>query len=99
PLQPRVLSRPTRVAVRRRRDVLPALRKQLLEGTPGEDAAPVRLERVRLRSVLTLIASLVAGYLLLGQLGRVNLLSTLKAADWRWAALALLLSGVTYRGA
>ena len=98
-LQPIVLYRSTRTAVRRRRDVLPALRKQLLDVAPGEDAAPVRLERVRPRSVVTLIASLVAGYLLLGQLGRVNLLSTLKAADWRWAALALLLSAVTYLGA
>ena len=98
-LQPIVLYRSTRVAVRRRRDVLPALRKQLLDVTPGEDAPPVRLERVRPRSVVTLIAGLVAGYLLLGQLGRVSLLSTLQAADWRWAALALLLSAVTYLGA
>jgi glycosyltransferase 2 family protein len=98
-LQPIVLYRSTRVAVRRRRDVLPALRKQLLDVAPGEDAPPVRLERVRPRSVVTLIASLVAGYLLLGQLGRVSLLSTLKAADWRWAALALVLSAVTYLGA
>jgi glycosyltransferase 2 family protein len=98
-LQPVVLYRSTRVAVRRRRDVLPALRKQLLDVAPGEDAAPVRLERVRPRSVVTLIASLVAGYLLLVQLGRVSLLSTLKAADWRWAALALVLSAVTYLGA
>jgi uncharacterized membrane protein YbhN (UPF0104 family) len=98
-LQPVVLYRSTRVAVRRHRDVLPALRKQLLDVAPGEDAAPVRLERVRPRSVVTLIASLVAGYLLIGQLGRVSLLSTLKAADWRWAALALVLSAVTYLGA
>src|SRR5215831_8240799 len=98
-LQPVVLYRSTRAAVRRRRDVLPALRKQLLDVAPGEDAAPVRLERVRPRSVVTLIASLVAGYLLLGQLGRVSLLSTLKAADWRWAGLALVLSAVTYLGA
>jgi len=98
-LQPVVLYRSTRAAVRRRRDVLPALRKQLLEGAPGEDAPPVRLERVRPRSIVTLIASLIAGYLLLGQLGRVDLLHTLQAADWRWAALALVLSGVTYLGA
>jgi uncharacterized membrane protein YbhN (UPF0104 family) len=98
-LQPIVLYRSTRAAVRRRRHVLPALRKQLLDAAPGEDAAPVRLERVRPRSILTLIASLVAGYLLLGQLGRVNLLSTLQAADWRWAVLALGLSAVTYLGA
>src|SRR5690348_10791597 len=98
-LQPIVLYRSTRVAVRRRRDVLPALRKQLLDVAPGEDAPPVRLERVRPRSVVTLIAGLIAGYLLLSQLGRVSLLSTFKAADWRWVALALVLSAVTYFGA
>ncbi|HXZ69445.1 MAG TPA: lysylphosphatidylglycerol synthase transmembrane domain-containing protein, partial [Streptosporangiaceae bacterium] len=98
-LQPIVLYRSTRTAVRRRRHVLPALRKQLLDAAPGEDAAPVRLERVRPRSIVTLIASLIAGYLLLGQLGRVDLLHTLQAANWRWAALALVLSGVTYLGA
>jgi glycosyltransferase 2 family protein len=98
-LQPIVLHRSTRSALRRRKDVLPALRTQLLAAAPGEDAAPVRLERVRPRTIVTLIASLIAGYLLLGQLGRVNLISTLRSADWHWTLLALALSGVTYLGA
>src|SRR5215831_17864698 len=98
-LQPIVLHRSTRASLRRRRDVLPALRRQLLEAAPGEDAPPVRLERVRLRTIVTLIASLIAGYLLLGQLGRVSLLSTLRSADWRWTLLALVLSGLTYLAA
>jgi glycosyltransferase 2 family protein len=98
-LQPIVLHRTTRSALRRRKDVLPALRTQLLAAAPGEDAAPVRLERVRPRTIVTLIASLIAGYFLLGQLGRVNLISTLRSADWHWTLLALALSGVTYLGA
>jgi uncharacterized membrane protein YbhN (UPF0104 family) len=98
-LQPIVLHRSTRSALRRRKDVLPALRTQLLAAAPGEDAAPVRLERVRPRTIVTLIGSLIAGYLLLGQLGRVNLISTLRSADWHWTLLALALSGVTYLGA
>jgi uncharacterized membrane protein YbhN (UPF0104 family) len=98
-LQPIVLNRSTRAAVRRRKDVLPALRKQLLAAAPGEDAPPVRLERVRPRTIVTLVAGLAAGYLLLGQLGRVNLLSTLRSADWRWTLLALALSALTYVGA
>jgi uncharacterized membrane protein YbhN (UPF0104 family) len=98
-LQPIVLYRSTRKEVRRQRHALPELRKQLLSAAPGEDAPPVRLERVRPRTIVTLIASLIAGYLLLGQLGRVSLLSTLRSADWRWALLALALSGVTYLGA
>ena len=98
-LQPIVLSRSTRAAVRRRKDVLPELRKQLLAGTPDEDVPPVRLERVRPRTVVTLIAGLAAGYLLLGQLGRVSLLATLRTADWRWTLPALALSALTYVGA
>jgi uncharacterized membrane protein YbhN (UPF0104 family) len=98
-LQPIVLSRSTRAAVRRRKDVLPELRKQLLAGTPDEDVPPVRLERVRPRTVVTLIATLAAGYLLLGQLGRVSLLATLRSADWRWTLPALALSALTYVGA
>jgi glycosyltransferase 2 family protein len=98
-LQPIVLYRTTRAAVRRRKDVLPELRKQILAATPGEDAPPVRLERVRPRTVVTLIASLAAAYFLLGELGRVSLLSTLRSADWRWTALALVLSALTYVGA
>jgi glycosyltransferase 2 family protein len=98
-LQRIVLYRSTRAAVRRRKDVLPELRKQILAAAPGEDAPPVRLERVRPRTVLTLIGSLAAAYFLLGELGRVSLLSTLRSADWRWTALALALSAVTYVGA
>jgi uncharacterized membrane protein YbhN (UPF0104 family) len=98
-LQPIVLARSTRSAVRRRKDVLPELRKQLLAGTPDEDAPPARLERVRPRTVVTLVAGLAAGYLLLGQLGRVSLLATLRSADWRWALPALALSALTYVGA
>jgi glycosyltransferase 2 family protein len=49
--------------------------------------------------VLTLVATLVAGYLLLGQLDRVSLLSTLRSADWRWVLPALALSVLTYAAA
>ena len=98
-LQPIVLYRSTRAAVRRHRDVLPALRQRLLAAAPGEEAPPVRLERVRPRAVLTLVATLVAGYLLLGQLDRVSLVSTLRSADWRWVLPAFALSVLTYAAA
>ena len=46
-IQPVVLHRSTRNAARRRKDVLPALRrKRLLAIAPGPEAAPVQLERV-----------------------------------------------------
>jgi glycosyltransferase 2 family protein len=99
-LQPVVLVRSTRHAVRRRRDVLPALRKALLATEPaGEVAAPVSLERIRPRTLVTLIASVAAIYLLAGELAKSSLGSVLKSADWRWGAVALGLSAVTYVGA
>ena len=98
-LQPIVLSRSTRTAVRHHKDVLPELRKQLLAGTGDDEVPAVRLERVRPRTVVTLIAGLAAGYLLLGQLARVSLVATLRSADWRWTLPALALSALTYVGA
>ncbi len=98
-LQPVALARSTRAALRHRRDVLPALRKLLLAGVPGGEATPVRLERIRLRTLLTLVASVVAAYLLAGELARASLASVLRSADWRWSIVALALSAATYIGA
>jgi uncharacterized membrane protein YbhN (UPF0104 family) len=98
-LQPVALARSTRAALRHRRDVLPALRKQLLAGVPGGEATPVRLERIRLRTLLTLVASVIAAYLLAGELARASLANVLRSADWRWGIVALALSAATYIGA
>jgi glycosyltransferase 2 family protein len=98
-LQPVVLYPSTRAAVRRRKDVLPALRQRLMDAAPGDEVPPVRLERIRPRTLLTLVASVVAVYLLAGELARASLGSALQSADWRWGIVALLLSALTYVGA
>ena len=59
-LQAAALSRSTRMAARRRKDVLPAVRKLLLAAVPGGEVTPVRLARIRLRTLVTLIASIVS---------------------------------------
>jgi glycosyltransferase 2 family protein len=100
PLLQRVaLARPTRAALRRRRDVLPALRRYLLAAVPGGEVVPVRLERIRFRSLVTLVASVAAAYLLAGELARASLGHALRVADYRWGVVALALSAVTYVGA
>jgi len=100
PLLQRVaLARSTRAALRRRRDVLPALRKRLLAAVPGGEVTPVRLERIRLRSLVTLVATVAAVYLLAGELARASLGHVLREADWRWGVIALALSAATYVGA
>ena len=99
-LQPVVLRRSTRMELRRHKDVLPGLRKRLLGTTPGGEAPPpIQLERVRPRTLITLVAGVVAAYVLIGQLSRVSLGTTLKEADWRWGILVILLSVLTYVGA
>jgi uncharacterized membrane protein YbhN (UPF0104 family) len=95
-LQPVALARSTRKAVHRRRDVLPALRKLLLAAVPGAEVAPVRLERIRLRTLLTLVASVVAAYLLAGELARESLGTVLHQAHLNWGVVALALSAATY---
>jgi glycosyltransferase 2 family protein len=98
-LQRAALARSTRAALRRRRDVLPALRRYLLAAVPGGEVAPVQLERIRLRTLVTLVATVAAVYLLAGELARASLSHVMRAADWRWGLVALALSAVTYVGA
>jgi uncharacterized protein (TIRG00374 family) len=98
-LQPVVLARSTRKALRRHRDVLPALRAKLLAAVPGGEVAPVRLERIRFRTLLTMVAGAAAVYLLAGELARTSLGSTLREANWQWGIVALALSASTYIGA
>ncbi len=98
-LQPVALHRSTRSALRHRKDVLPALRKRLIGAVESDDARPVQLERIRPRTLVTLIAAVAAVYLLAGQLAKVHLGPLLRAADWRWSAAALGLSASTYLAA
>jgi uncharacterized membrane protein YbhN (UPF0104 family) len=98
-LQPVVLVRSTRHALRRHRDVLPAVRKELLEAVPGGEVAPVQLERIRARTLVTLVASVAAVYLLAGELAQASVGHLLRSADWRWALVGLALSAATYVGA
>jgi glycosyltransferase 2 family protein len=98
-IQPVVLYRSTRIAAGRRKDVLPALRKGLLAASPGPEGPPVQIERIRLRTVLTLVAAVFAAYILAVDLTKTSFSETLRQADWRWGAVALALSALTYVGA
>jgi uncharacterized membrane protein YbhN (UPF0104 family)/tRNA A-37 threonylcarbamoyl transferase component Bud32 len=95
-LQPVALVRATRHDLRRRRDVLPAVRKTLLAAVPGREVTPVQLERIRPRALVTLVASIAAVYLLAGELAQASLGKVLGSADWRWGFVALALSAATY---
>ncbi len=98
-LQPVALYRSTRASLRGKKHLLAELRRNLLAAAPDGQVPPVQLERIRARTVLTLIAAVIAAYLLTGQLADVSLPRMLAHANPGWALLALGLSAVTYLGA
>jgi glycosyltransferase 2 family protein len=98
-LQPVLLHRSTRATLRRRKDVLPALRKGLIGTAPEPGPELEQLERIKPRSVVTLVALVIAGYLVIGQLERRNFVPVLRQSDWRWILVGLALSALTYAGA
>jgi uncharacterized membrane protein YbhN (UPF0104 family) len=98
-LQPVALYRTTRSALRGRKKVLAALRQALLAAAPEGQVPPVQLERIRARTLITLIAGVFAAYLLAGQVAKVSFGKLLAQASIGWALIALALSAVTYLGA
>src|SRR5262249_60743265 len=62
-LQPVVLARSTRKALRRHRDVLPALRAKLLAAVPGGGGAPGRRARRQVRAPLATVPRAAPGRL------------------------------------
>ncbi len=81
-------------SMRDARGCLTEVRKVLL----GPDAVvpAARLERFRLRTVISAALLVVAAYLLIGQLSQVNLLGTLARINWGWFAVAVVASALTY---
>lgn len=99
-LQPVVLTRTTRSAVRKSKDLLQHIREQILAYKPQATLAaePVKLERLKPRTLLTVGAGLVAAYLVLYQLASSKISPATIAASaspW-WAIVAVLASFFTY---
>ena len=97
-LQPVILPRPLRRVVRRT-SVLADIRTAINgpDGRPGLIGAP-RLERLRLRTVISVVGATIAAYLLATQLSQVSIGAAIRDADPRWLAVAVLGSALTYLG-
>lgn len=98
-LQPIALAKSTRTQLKKQRGLLGRLREAVIAASPSAPTEPVRLERLRPRVVVSLIALAVAVSVLLGQLANVDLTTLVTAADGTWVAVALAMSLVTYVGA
>src|SRR5258706_457459 len=98
-LQPVALHRSTRSALRGRKNVLADVRKRLMAAAPDGEVMPARLERVRPRTLITLIAGVFAAYILAGQLANVSFSKLLAQTNPEWSLIALACSAATYVGA
>jgi uncharacterized membrane protein YbhN (UPF0104 family) len=95
-LQPIALPSATRRAVRREAGLLEGLRTEIEEQTDLRHPVLVNVERFRPRVVLSIVAVLVAGYLIVGQLTSVDLATVFARAAWQWVPFVVLASGLTY---
>jgi glycosyltransferase 2 family protein len=98
-LQPVALYRSTRAALRGKKQVLADVRKRLLAAAPDGEVMPAQLDRVRPRTLITLIAGVFAAYVLAGQLANVSFSKLLAEANLGWSLVALACSAATYLGA
>jgi uncharacterized membrane protein YbhN (UPF0104 family) len=95
-LQPVALSRATRTALKHDVGLLDALREQIQDQTNRDVPELARVDRVRPRTIVSVVALLVAGYLIIGEFGSLNLRSVFRLADWKWVPFVLLASAGTY---
>jgi uncharacterized membrane protein YbhN (UPF0104 family) len=98
-LQPVALSRTTRGALKQHAHLLDALHEQIQQFSEEPLPPPANVERFRPRTIVSIVAGLIAGYLLIGQLGSVDLATVFSTARWEWVPLVLLASLGTYLAA
>jgi uncharacterized protein (TIRG00374 family) len=97
-LQLVALGATTRELVKENRELLTTLRNAILADFPetASDIEQIDIERIKPRTLLTVIAGSIAAYLLLTQLGKVNLGEVFRAADTTWVLTGLGFSALTY---
>jgi uncharacterized membrane protein YbhN (UPF0104 family)/membrane-associated phospholipid phosphatase len=99
-LQPAALAAATRADLKARPGLLAELRERAAAATGTEPPPLEPLTRVRLRTLLLLVAAGFAVHLLLPQVGELRqTLGALQAARWNWLAAGLALSAASYLAA
>jgi uncharacterized membrane protein YbhN (UPF0104 family) len=99
-LQTVALSSDTRRRVRKDKKLLGLLREELVALRPSAaETPPIELRRIKPRTLLTIVAGTIAGYVLLTQLAGKDLVGLFRSADARWMLVALVLAALTFVGA
>ncbi|MEU9603862.1 lysylphosphatidylglycerol synthase transmembrane domain-containing protein [Streptomyces sp. NPDC048057] len=83
----------------REEDLLTQIRHQVLLIRPQAPVEPVRLERIRPRTLVSLIAGAIAAYFLLSQIAGNNLAADFGSTKWVWVAVAVAFSVLSYLAA
>lgn len=97
-LQVFALSSANRKLLRNRRGLLGQIRELVAAEAPPTTLQSVTLERLQPRKLITLVLAFVAGYLLLGQIGDVDILNLLTSANYNWVGFAIAMTIITYIG-
>jgi uncharacterized membrane protein YbhN (UPF0104 family) len=99
-LQVVALSSDTRRRVRKDKKLLGLLREELVALRPSAaETPPIELRRITPRTLLTIVAGTIAGYVLLSQLANVDLVGLVRQANLWWVLVALVLAFLTFVGA
>jgi uncharacterized membrane protein YbhN (UPF0104 family) len=95
-LQPIALPAATRQALKQHEGLLDAVRAEIQAQTNHRPPELADVERFRPRAIASIVALIVAGYLIVGQLSSVHLVTVVTRAQWQWVPLVLLASALTY---
>ncbi|MFG2695207.1 YbhN family protein [Kitasatospora sp. NPDC048407] len=97
-LQPIALARDTRAALAQHKQLAGELRAEVQRQMPQAATEPVRLERVRPRTLLSIVAGVAVGYALLNFLfnTNVNPVTLVADSDPLWLAGAVLWAAASY---
>ncbi|MFE4668855.1 lysylphosphatidylglycerol synthase domain-containing protein [Streptomyces sp. NPDC056716] len=80
----------------REEDPLTQIRHEVLKIRPQAPVEPARLERVRPRTLISILAGAIGAYFLLTQLTHIEFGTLVANAEWGWVIAAALFSAVSY---
>ncbi|MFG2625725.1 lysylphosphatidylglycerol synthase domain-containing protein [Streptomyces sp. NPDC048473] len=80
----------------REEDLLSQMRHQVLLIRPQAPVEPVRLERIKARTLVSCIAGAIAAYFLISQFTQADFGAVVEQAEWGWVAAAVGFSALSY---
>lgn len=80
----------------REEDLLSQIRREVLLIRPQAPVEPVRLERIKPRTLFSFIAGAIAAYFLISQVTQADFGAVVEQAEWGWVAAAVGFSALSY---